>query len=65
MCIRVDLPEPDGPMIAVKPPVGEVDADAVERAHRGLALAEDAAQVAGGDDRRIGQIEGDSAHRAP
>ena len=22
MCIRVDLPEPDGPMIAVSPPAG-------------------------------------------
>ena len=36
-CIRVDLPEPDGPMIAVNAPGGEVDVDAVERADGGLA----------------------------
>ena len=32
MCIRVDLPEPDGPMIAVRPPAGKSTRDAVERA---------------------------------
>ena len=32
-CISVDLPEPDGPMIAVKWPAANVDTDAVERAH--------------------------------
>ncbi len=45
MCISVDLPEPDGPMIALKPPGGERDADAVERANLRLALAVDARQV--------------------
>ena len=30
MCISVDLPEPEGPMIAVKAPFGEVDADPVQ-----------------------------------
>ena len=29
-CIRVDLPEPDGPMIAVNSPRREFDADVVE-----------------------------------
>ena len=41
-CISVDLPEPDGPMIAVKRRAGKLDADAVERVDGGLALAEDA-----------------------
>ena len=44
-CMSVDLPEPDGPMIAVNRPRGEVDAHAVERAHLGLALAVDLGQV--------------------
>ena len=39
MCISVDLPEPDGPMIAVNWPAREVDGDAVEGADLGLALA--------------------------
>ena len=47
MCIRVDLPDPDGPMIAVELALGEVDADAVEGADRGLALAEHAASAPG------------------
>ena len=51
MCMSVDLPEPDGPMIAVKRAGGEADGDAVERVDRGLALAVAAAQVGGGDDR--------------
>ena len=29
--MSVDLPDPDGPMIAVNPPRGEVHRDAVER----------------------------------
>ena len=36
-CISVDLPEPDGPMMAVKRPVGELDGHAVEGADLGLA----------------------------
>ena len=40
-CISVDLPEPDGPMIAVKRPRGEVDADSVEGTDLGLTLAVD------------------------
>ena len=31
-CMRVDLPEPDGPMMAVKLAALEVDVDAVEGA---------------------------------
>ena len=55
-CISVDLPEPDGPMIAVSRPRGEADGDAVERPHGGLALAEDAAEVRGADDRVRGSL---------
>ena len=36
--MSVDLPEPDGPMIAVNAPGREVDVDAVERADLGGAL---------------------------
>ena len=39
-CISVDLPEPDGPMIAVKRPV-EVDGHAVEGADLVVAVAVD------------------------
>ena len=39
MCMRVDLPEPEGPMIAVKRAGREPDGDAVESADRGLAFA--------------------------
>ena len=35
MCMSVDLPEPDGPMIALKRPSLEGDAHAVERVDRG------------------------------
>ena len=40
-CSSVDLPEPDGPMIAVYCAALELDVDAVERAHLGVALAVD------------------------
>ena len=40
-CSSVDLPEPDGPMIAVYAPRLELDVDVVERADLGLALAVD------------------------
>ena len=52
MCISVDLPDPDGPMIAAKRPVGEVDRHARQGVDRGLALAVAAAQIARADDRR-------------
>ena len=42
-CMSVDLPEPEGPMIAVKRPAGKSDRDAVERVDLGLPLAVDAA----------------------
>ena len=50
-CISVDLPEPDGPMIAVNAPRGELDGDPVEGAHLGVAVAVDLHGVdrAGGD----------------
>ena len=51
MCISVDLPEPDGPMIAAKRGRREVDADAGERVDRDVALAVAADQLAGADDR--------------
>ncbi len=38
-CISVDLPEPDGPMIAAKRAGRELDADAGERVDRDIALA--------------------------
>ena len=40
-CSSVDLPEPDGPMIAVSRAVSNSTVDAVERAHLGFALAVD------------------------
>ena len=40
MCISVDLPEPDGPMIAVNVPALEVDAHAAQRVDGAGALAE-------------------------
>ena len=40
-CISVLLPEPDGPMMAVKRPAGSPTVDAVERAHLGAARAVD------------------------
>ena len=36
-CIRVDLPEPEGPMMAVKWARCELDGDVVEGAHLGVA----------------------------
>ena len=40
-CINVDLPDPDGPMIAVKRPGGQLDGDVVERPHAGVTGAVD------------------------
>ena len=48
-CRNVLLPDPDGPMIAVNEPGRELDADAVERDDRAVALAVDLADVAEGD----------------
>ena len=45
MCISVDLPEPDGPMIAVSSPAAHVERDAAERVDRRVALAVAARQV--------------------
>ena len=50
MCMSVDLPEPDGPMTAVRRPRGDVDRDAAQRVDGGVALAVAADDVAGGDD---------------
>ena len=50
MCIRVDLPEPDGPMIAVKRPRSNPVADVDERVDRGLALTETARDARCDDD---------------
>ena len=59
-CSSVDLPEPDGPMIAVYAPRSNVDVDAVERAHLGVALAVDLRRVdrAGRDCRGGGTRRG-------
>ena len=50
MCMSVDLPEPDGPMTAVRRPRGDVERDAAQRVDGGVALAVAAHDVAGGDD---------------
>ena len=50
MCMRVDLPEPDGPMMAVRRPCGDVDVDVAQGVDRGVALAVGARDAAGGDD---------------
>ena len=47
-CMRVDLPEPDGPMIAVKWPAREVDVDVVEGDDLGVAGAVGLGGAAGG-----------------
>ncbi len=51
-CIRVDLPEPDGPMMAVNSPAPQVDVDVIERDDGGRPGAETLDHVgrAGGDD---------------
>ena len=59
-------PSPTGPMIAVERRLGEVDADPVEGAHGGLALAEHASHVGRSDDRRNGcRLSKDSFRSAP
>ena len=50
MCISVDLPEPDGPMTAVRRPAAMSTRDAAQRVDGGVALAVAADDVAGGDD---------------
>ena len=55
-CISVDLPEPDGPMMAVKRRGGERDGDAVEGPHRGLAAPVDLDGVDGTGRRRGGAV---------
>ena len=52
-CSSVDLPEPDGPMIAVHARRLELDGHAVERAHLGLARAVDLGRVDGAGGRRV------------
>ena len=53
-CMSVDLPEPDGPMIAVNWPAGNEIDDAAERVHRGLPLTVGAVEVGRGRDRGRG-----------
>ena len=45
MCISVDLPDPDGPMIAAKRPAGKPDTDIPQSLHRRLPLAKAPAHV--------------------
>ena len=52
MCINVDLPDPDGPITAVRRPFGDVDRHAAQRMHGGIALAVAPDEVAGRDDGR-------------
>ena len=47
MCSSVDLPEPEGPMIAVNWPCAEPDADVVERGDGGVAAAVELADALG------------------
>ena len=51
MCISVDLPEPDGPMIALKRPRSNPTLTPGERVNRGVALSIAAVDVRRGDDR--------------
>ena len=53
MCIRVDLPEPDGPMIAREAAALEADADADQGVDGGVALAVAAGDVGGHDDLSV------------
>ena len=54
--MSVDLPEPDGPMIAANWPAGKPTVTPRERVDGGLALAVDAAELGGADDRRRGGV---------
>ena len=49
--MSVDLPEPDGPMIALKRPRSKSTRHPGERVDGGVPLAVAAVQVGGGDDR--------------
>ena len=48
--MRVDLPDPEGPMIAVKVPGRDVERDAAQRVDGGIALAVALGEVATRDD---------------
>ena len=63
-CIRVDLPDPEGPMIAVKAPVAELDVDPVDRPHLGVALPVDLGR-AHGPRRGRGEHSTARRHRLP
>ena len=57
-CISVDLPEPEGPMMAVKAPAAKSTVDAVEGADGGVALAVDLDGVDGpGGGSRAGNVD--------
>ena len=60
MCISVDLPEPDGPMTAVRRPSAMSTRDAAQGVDGGVALAVAADDVARGDDG----VRGDERARA-
>ena len=61
--MSVDLPEPEGPMIAAKRRCGEHDARPVQRVDRRLALAVAAAEVLCGDDRAVAIVWSSSVPR--
>ena len=63
-CMSVDLPDPDGPMIAVKTPVPKSMDDVVEGAHLGVARAVDlgGVQRAGRRDAARGRSRGGHRH---
>ena len=62
MCISVDLPDPDGPMIAVNDPRVELDGHAAQRVDGGVALAEALGDLVAADDGGAGRLWRESAH---
>ena len=50
-CISVDLPEPDGPMMATNSPAWSDDGHAAQRVDGGVAAAVTPADVTGSSDR--------------
>ena len=58
MCMRVDLPEPDGPITATSSPSADRERDAAEGVDGGVAVAVAADEVAADDDRPGGGLVG-------
>ena len=54
MCMSVDLPDPDGPMMATYSPVGDLEGHSSERLDLKRAVAVGLADISGVDDRSVG-----------